>query len=345
MYAAIDLFCGAGGLTFGMRSQGIPVRVGFDSDPACQYAYETNNPGSKFIEADVAKLSGAALNEYFSDAALRILAGCAPCQPFSLYTQGKEAHEDERWGLLGEFNRLVREVRPDVVTMENVPRLVKEEVFKRFVRSLRRMKYKVNWQEVDCAAYGIPQKRRRLVLLAGLGKSINLLPPPSSAKNRTVEQAIGHLPPLGAGELHDSDHLHRTQGLSALNLARIRASRPGGSWREWDEDLQADCHQKESGRSYGSVYGRMEWNKPSPTITTQFYGFGNGRFGHPEQDRGISLREGAILQTFPDDYVFHSLDAVPNFVTTGRLIGNAVPVALARVIAKSILSAYELEEP
>lgn len=341
--AAVDIFCGAGGLTLGMRKEGIPVKAGVDLDPACEYAYTTNNPESTFIRANVGDLKGKVINSYFGNAQLRILAGCAPCQPFSLYTQGKDSKQDKQWGLLREFARLVKETRPDVITMENVPRLAQEDIFDSFVRSLRRMKYEVKWQEVKCIEYGIPQNRRRLVLLAGYQKEVPLLPPLPNLQQRTVREAIGHLPPIGAGEASLIDPLHRTRGLSPKNLARIRISKPGGSWREWDDKLVADCHQKESGRSYGSVYGRMGWDAPSPTITTQFFGFGNGRFGHPDQDRAISLREGAILQTFPDNYAFYPPKMFPGFINVGRLIGNAVPVHLARAIARSILAAYEIK--
>jgi DNA (cytosine-5)-methyltransferase 1 len=126
--------------------------------------------------------------------------------------------------------------------------------------------------------------------------------------------------------------------LSKLNLARIKASRPGGSWRDWPQHLVADCHRRSTGKSYPGVYGRMEWNEPSPTLTTQFYGFGSGRFGHPSQARGLSLREGAILQGFPQDYSFVPPGRTVQFKVLGRLIGNAVPVELGRVIGESILS-------
>ncbi len=130
--------------------------------------------------------------------------------------------------------------------------------------------------------------------------------------------------------------MHTSAGLTSINLARIKASKPGGSWRDWPKRLIADCHKSASGQTYPSVYGRMEWDKPAPTITTQCYGYGNGRFGHPEQDRAISLREAAILQSFPRSYKFIPANEPVNFKSTGRLIGNAVPVDLGRAIAKSI---------
>jgi DNA (cytosine-5)-methyltransferase 1 len=141
---------------------------------------------------------------------------------------------------------------------------------------------------------------------------------------------------LHAGESSSRDKLHTASMLSSKNLQRIKVSKPGGTWRDWPEHLVANCHRAESGRTYPGVYGRMEWDKPAPTMTTQCYGFGNGRFGHPEQDRAISLREAAIIQSFPRDYVFIPKDGEVSFKVLGRLIGNAVPVDLGRAIARSI---------
>ena len=163
---------------------------------------------------------------------------------------------------------------------------------------------------------------------------------PSSSINEngpnTVREAISHLVPLAAGDSDPSDALHSACKLSELNLRRIRASRPGGTWRDWDAALVATCHRKQSGETYPSVYGRMEWDAPSPTITTQCFGYGNGRFGHPEQDRAITLREAAILQTFPASYRFLQTGERARFYVLGRLIGNAVPVRIGEIVAESL---------
>lgn len=143
---------------------------------------------------------------------------------------------------------------------------------------------------------------------------------------------------FSAGEQNTSDPLHMSASLSELNFSRIKASSAGGTWRDWPIELLADCHRKASGATYPSVYGRMEWDKPAPTITTQCFGYGNGRFGHPEQNRAISLREAAILQTFPADYKFAPEGSELRFNQMGRLIGNAVPVRLGEAIAKSFLT-------
>lgn len=334
--ACVDLFCGAGGLTHGLISVGVPVVAGVDLDEACRHPYEANNPGAKFYARDVAKLRPSEVESWFGSAIVRVLAGCAPCQPFSTYAQRYETKGTERWGLLSHFARLVRRIRPDIVTMENVPTVTKHEVFDDFVETLERVGYDVWYGVVDAADYGLPQRRRRTVLLASLTGPIRLREP-EPGRPRTVRDVLANLPPLEHGTSHDGDPLHTCSRLSPLNLRRIRASRPGGSWRDWPKRLVAECHRRDTGRSYPGVYGRMTWDDPSPTLTTQFYGFGNGRFGHPEQDRALSLREGAILQGFPETYSFVPDGENVQFKVLGRLIGNAVPVVLARVIGQSIL--------
>lgn len=333
--ACIDLFCGAGGLTHGLISEGIPVAAGIDVDPACRHPFETNN-GARFIEEDVTRCKPDMLQELFGDADVRILAGCAPCQPFSTYAQRYDTVGSPRWGMLYEFARLVEGVLPEVVVMENVPTVAKHDVYGDFVATLKKLGYKVWHDVVDCSDYGLPQRRRRMVLLASRLGSIELIEP-THDRPVTVREAIGNLPSIEAGESLPSDPMHAASRLSELNLDRIRASRPGGTWRDWPESLIVECHQRDTGRTYPGVYGRMVWDEPAPTLTTQYYGFGNGRFGHPEQDRAISLREGAILQGFPDDYSFVPSGAPIQFKALGRMIGNAVPVTLGKVIGRSIL--------
>ncbi|SHG33158.1 DNA (cytosine-5)-methyltransferase 1 [Desulfacinum infernum DSM 9756] len=333
---AVDLFCGAGGLTHGLERAGIDVRLGVDIDPACEYPYTVNNR-AKFLLKSVEDLEARDIEKAFRKNGIRLLAGCAPCQTFSTYNQ-KATPEDGRWWLLLQFSRLVREISPELVTMENVPRLKEQDVFKEFLEALDVAEYYVFHDVVNCEDYGVPQHRQRLVLLASRLGPIRLLSPSEfGAERTTVRDCIAHLPPLEAGEVHEDDPLHQASALSPVNMKRIRASRQGGTWRDWKETLVANCHKKRTGRTYPSVYGRMCWDEPAPTITTQFYGFGNGRFGHPEQNRAISLREGAILQSFPRDYVFVPPGKPIYKKSVGRLIGNAVPVRLAEAIGSSIL--------
>jgi DNA (cytosine-5)-methyltransferase 1 len=337
---AVDLFCGIGGLTHGFESVGAPVSAGIDVDPDCRYPFEANND-AEFVEADVAELSSDEVASLFSDDAVKILAGCAPCQPFSNLNNGKDSEDMGDWGLLKEFGRLVRDIEPSIVTMENVIEIRNHQVYSRFIDTLFKQGYDISINKVDCTNYGVPQNRKRLVALASKIGDISLIDPTHTTyeDRPTVEKTIGGdtLNSIKPGETDDDDPLHRSQDLAEKNLERIRQSKPGGTWHDWDDDLILDCHKKDSGSTYDSVYGRMEWDAPAPTITTQFYGYGSGRFGHPEQDRAISLREGAMLQTFPKSYSFIKEDQEEvHFKQIGRFIGNAVPVRLAEAVGESI---------
>lgn len=332
---AVDLFCGVGGLTHGLAQAGVEVVAGFDIDATCRYPYEANN-GARFYERDVAELSASDLACHLAGADVTMIAGCAPCQPFSTYSQsGRSKKRADDWQLVETFGRLVKEVQPDLVTMENVPQLLDHPVFDQFLANLEG--YAVEWSVVQAVRVGIPQTRKRLVLLASRLGSEELVLPQDDAKVRTVREAIGGLRPIEAGAADPLDRLHVASRLSATNLERIRHSMPGGTWRDWPSELQAACHQKASGETYPSVYGRMSWDEASPTITTQCFGYGNGRFGHPEQDRAISLREAAILQTFPPDYEFVAPGEPVRFSVLGRLIGNAVPVRLGEVVGRTMI--------
>ena len=250
--------------------------------------------------------------------------------------KGRKSRKDTKWDLVADFGRLIRAARPDLVTMENVPQLLDHEVFAEFRLSL--IGYHIWHNVIECAQYGVPQTRKRLVLLASRLGPVALASPSTINESGTVRGAISHLPRLAAGDSDPQDKLHSACKLSVLNLCRIKASKPGGTWRDWPPELVAKCHRKKSGDTYPSVYGRMEWDAPAPTITTQCFGYGNGRFGHPQQDRAITLREAAILQTFPDAYRFLRDGERACYYVLGRLIGNAVPVRLGEVVAESLLN-------
>ena len=338
--AAVDLFCGAGGLSYGMLRAGMNVVAGIDVDPACRHPFETN-VAAPFHERDITDMSASFVESLFPESGSRVLAGCAPCQPFSTYTRGRNSEQGE-WLLLDKFGEITTELQPEVVTMENVPLLTARRVFERFLSVLRESGYRYTHRIVRCAAYGVPQTRSRLVLLASRLGDIELVAPTHTDVSAvTVRDTIGHLDSIPAGGTSPSDPLHKASGLSSKNLMRIRAAKAGGTWRDWDESLRAPCHNRPSGRTYPGVYGRMEWDRPAPTITTQFHGFGNGRFGHPEQDRAVSLREGALLQTFPANYSFVPDGATVKIAPVARLIGNAVPVKLGEAIGRSIVDHLE----
>lgn len=337
-YQVIDLFCGIGGLTHGFKKAGFNVLAGYDIDETCRFAFEYNNDAS-FIKKDIKEVSAREIKEIYTKDAIRILVGCAPCQPFSNYSH-KTGRNNKKWQLLYEFGRLVKETQPDIVSMENVPGLPKfgkGQVYKDFRKVLKDNKYEISELIVNCPDYGIPQYRKRLVLLASKLGHIELIPKTHTIENYvTVEDTIKNLEPLKHGEQSKIDPIHRANRLSNKNLRRIKQSKPGGTWRDWDEDLLLECHKKDSGKTYVSVYGRMEWNKPAPTMTTHCVGIGNGRFGHPEQDRAISLREAALFQTFPINYQFVKKGEKFIVRTLSTHIGNAVPPRLGEVIAKSI---------
>lgn len=336
-FVAIDLFCGVGGLTHGFIKQGIEVIAGFDNDKTCKYAYEKNN-NSSFILKDIRRVKGKEVESLFGKNKIKILVGCAPCQTFSQHTlKKKDREKDEKWRLLYEFLRLIRETKPDIVSMENVPQLRKYKVFEDFVSGMKKEGYFVKYKIVNCLKYGIPQRRIRLVLLASKKGDIDLVRETHEPEEYlAIEDVIRDFPIIKEGESDKQDPLHRSGGLTKLNKKRIGQSKPGGSWLDWDEELVLKCHKKKKGSTYKSVYGRMKWGKYSSTITTQFYNYGTGRFGHPTQNRAISLREGATLQTFPRNYEFFEKERDITFPGMGRHIGNAVPVKLGEIIAKSI---------
>lgn len=333
----MDLFCGAGGLSLGLQRADIHIAAGVDLDPACAFPYE-RNLHAPFLLRDVAKLTAEELEPLWPQGARRLLAGCAPCQPFSSHRRGADTSQEKGWNLLAHFGRLVGEVLPDFVTMENVPRLGRMAVFEDFTKQLRALGYAVDYGTLFGPEFGLPQERRRLVLVAS---RIGVVRLPKGCKDKTkfktVEQTISGLPVLGHGEADPSDPLHAARRLTPLNLARMEASVPGGTWRDWPDHLLAACHRKASGSSFQAFYGRMRWHAPSPTITTQAYNFGTGRFGHPEQDRSLTLREAAMLQGFPRDYQFVPEGEQPSRQTVGRLIGNAVPPVFGLAVGKQFV--------
>ena len=342
--SAIDLFCGIGGLSYGIKQVGIDIRAGFDIDKNCQYAFETNCK-AEFIHKDIIDVKKDDIDKFYLKDDIKVLLGCAPCQPFSTYTLKHNKEKDTRWQLLYEFIRLIKEVKPDIVSMENVPNLLKfkkEPIFDNFVNELKKEGFFIWYDVVYAPDYGIPQKRKRLILLASRFGKIELIKATHKPENYiTVKKAIGDLEPIKAGETSVNDFIHKASKISDKNLQRIKQSKQGGSWRDWDDSLKLKCHIKERGKTYVSVYGRMKWDEPSPTMTTFCTGIGNGRFGHPEQDRAISLREASILQTFPKEYKFVNKKENLRFGQVSKQIGNAVPPKLGEVIGKSIIKHLE----
>ena len=334
-FGVVDIFCGIGGLTHGLQKAGLKVVAGIDINPSCEYAFTYNN-NSLFICKNIETVRGEEIKSLLDEYEVKVLVGCAPCQPFSRHQKDKNnrsKHKD--WRLLYHFARLIREVKPEIVSMENVPELQNEEVFKDFVQVLKDEKFFVNYQIIKAADYGVPQRRRRLILLASIIEPIEIVEK-THQKYISVRDTIYDLPEIGPGEKNDQDRLHVTNALSEKNLMRIKHSIPGGTWRDWPEELILSCHKKSKGNTYPSVYGRISWDKIAPTITTQFTCYGTGRFGHPCQNRALTLREGALIQTFPKSYSFVPADKEVVIKVIARQIGNALPPRLGEVIGVSI---------
>jgi len=332
---AIDLFCGIGGLTYGLRQANIDVLAGLDNDKSCEYSYQQNNK-NKFILADVTKFNFDELNYLYSKNSIKVLVGCAPCQPFSTHAHKvKNKKNSAQWNMINYFIDAVKVLKPHIISMENVRGITKTDVFSNFKAEIKKLGYLIDYKVVYCPDYGVPQNRSRLVFL---GSKLGTICVPKETHKRgkqlTVRDVIGSLPKINAGETCQTDLLHKSKNLSPLNLKRIRQSNPNGSWKNWDYSLLPECYKKESGQTYRSVYGRMSWDEVSPTITTQFSSYGSGRFGHPTQDRALSIREGALLQTFPNNY---EVETDLSIKTICKHIGNAVPPKLGYMIGKSII--------
>lgn len=344
---AIDFFCGAGGLTRGLLNAGIHVVAGFDVDGRCKGTYEHNNKPARFLECDISDITPTMIWKMLGSRRTSdlLLAGCAPCQPFSQHQKAKPDKDDERFRdflrdaqLLGAFARLVGQIRPGQVLVENVPGLTRVpgfSTYRRFVRMLRILGYDLAEGVLDAKQFGVPQTRRRYVLIAIRGRRASLPAPRYGGDGKrylTVQDAIAHFPPISAGERHRVIPNHEAATISPINLRRLRSTpRDGGDRRAWPGKLVLDCH-KGGYDGHTDVYGRMAWNQPAPTLTGKCHSISNGRYGHPSQHRAISFREAASLQSFPDSYVFYGKNQ-----HIARVIGNAVPVRFAEALAEHLL--------
>lgn len=335
----IDLFCGIGGLTHGLYKAGINIKAGFDIDETCRLSFSQKINGSpEFINKDIKNLKRKDVIKYFQKNHYRLVAGCAPCQPYSSYQRKKNKSEHQSYGLILEFIKIIKWVNPHFIVMENVPNLKNDLSFKEEFISFLKNKYEVHYTVVNMANYGAPQNRKRLLLVA-IKKSVKFskkfkIPEKIKTKKINVIDVIGYLPKIKNGQRHQKDFWHVSSKLSNLNLKRIQKSIPGGTWKDWPKEILLECYKKITGSSFLGVYGRLNPNKPSPTLTTNFLSYGSGRYGHYEQDRALSIREGAILQTFPKNYEF---DKRLGITVVARQIGNAVPPLFAKVLAKELI--------
>ena len=329
-------------MTYGLRQAGIDVIAGVDIDKEAKATYEHNNKGTIFIEKDIRRVHSNFFERNFGiqkNDDFLILVGCSPCQFYSIINTDKEQSLKTK-DLLRNFARFVDYYKPGYVLVENVPGILtnKQSIWPFFHGKLQELGYtKIVYDVIDLSYYGVPQSRRRFSLIATrLDVEIHL--PQADEKQALLSDFIGEshgFQRVEAGHKDFSDFNHTVAGLSDKCLRRLRKTRHnGGSRLDWsdDPDLQLNCFIGKDD-SFKDSYGRMWWNRPAPTITTKFFSISNGRFGHPEEDRAISLREGATLQTFPRDYVFKS----NSITTTARLIGNAVPCEFARRLGEVIV--------
>lgn len=335
-----DFFSGCGGTSSGLKSAGFDIAFAIDNDAIAIETYRANFPEAKTISKSILDFNPSELTDLIeSDNKPVLFCGCAPCQPFSKQNKNK-FNNDPRTNLLSEFLRFVMFWKPDYVLIENVPGMQKVNLnspFEDFLKTLSILNYNYSYDVLPASGFGVPQKRERLVLLASKNHEISLPElthgPGKTCPYSSVKEWIYGLPPISAGETCKSDPQHQSAKLSELNLNRIKITPQGGGRESWPKELWLDCHKKHNGHS--DVYGRLHWNKLASGLTTKCISFSNGRFGHPEQNRALSIREAACLQTFPKNYIFKG-----TLTTKARQIGNAVPPLMAEKIGKSILDQH-----
>lgn len=343
---AIDFFCGTGGMTYGMSKSGIDVLAGIDNDPNCSDTYSINNQDSIFIEKDIHDLSENELANITSikkkDDSLLFIC-CSPCQFWTKINTCKNKGLKSK-NLLIEFQRFVSWFQPGYIAIENVPGLLnnkKEKVLDNFLSFLDRKSYIYDNKIVNANHYGVPQNRKRYLLVATRVSDNIRIPEEEYNKELTVRNFIGThngFHSIEDGHKDETEFMHTTTSLSEKNKTRIRkTAKNGGTRMSWKDDpeLQINAYRGKD-NIFKDVYGRMFWDKTAPTITTRFNSFSNGRFGHPEEHRAMSLREGATLQTFPKTYIFRG----PNEASIARQIGNAVPPELSKRIGISLQENY-----
>jgi DNA (cytosine-5)-methyltransferase 1 len=339
--SAIDLFSGCGGSAIGFNMAGFQIMAAIDVDENATKTYSQNFPNTNVITEDIRYISGKQLLKLIKlkKRQLSVLLACPPCQGFSS-AKRKGSSYDPRNELVFEFVRLTKELLPKTIAMENVPGLSRGKgklIFLEAIDQLNKMGYDTVYDILNSADYGVPQNRKRIILLGSRIKEIRLRLPEKCIKKEnekvTVFDAIGDLPKIENGKKHKNDPMHVAAKLSAINLERLMLTpHNGGSWKTWPDHLKLNCHRGEN-IGHSDVYGRMEWKKSAPTLTGGCTAISKGRFGHPEQNRAISLREAARLQSFPDSYNF-----MGSFTSITKQIGNAVPPLLAKNIAEEIKS-------
>lgn len=330
-------------MTCGLRQAGIDVIAGVDFDKNAKETYEFNNPGSVFVFKDIKNLRSNYFERVFGiakDDDKLIMVGCSPCQYYSIINTDHSKAELSK-DLLMNFARFIDYYRPGYVLVENVPGIVtnKETILPKFLKKLERLGYRHKEGIVDMSLYGVPQSRRRFSLIATRLENIEISLPQKSDKALTVADVLGEkngFKKIEAGHKDSTNFQHTAAGLNNISLKRMAITpHDGGDRLSWanQPELQLTCYIGKDD-IFRDNYGRMWWEKPSPTITTKFFSVSNGRFAHPEEDRAISIREGATLQSFPKNYVFKT----NSIARAARIIGNAVPCEYARRLGETIIS-------
>lgn len=356
MLKCVDFFCGGGGMSVGMKQAGVQVLAAIDNDQACKETYEANHPDTTFLLEDIKKYNAAQLAV---DAGIEknddhlIFIGCAPCQYWSIITGSSEVRKEKSknsLNLLQDFLRFVRCYKPGYVVIENVRGITRNEEasgLSALLRFFDNNGYRYDHRVISVSDYGVPQTRQRYVLIASRnhGAGDIRLPSRKRVSPLTVRDAIGdgRLKKIAAGERDPGDFLHRSSRLTEINIRRLKLTPEGGTRDGWANHsrLMINAYKNKPLSFFRENYGRMSWDAPAPTITTRFFSLGCGRFGHPEQDRCISLREGALLQTFPKRYQFKT----NSLGSTARIIGNAVPPKLAKALGDEMIKHAEKAVP
>ena len=351
-FTAVELFAGGGGLAVGLREAGFDTMAAVEVEPHAAATFKANHTTVQVFRQDVRTVTGEMIATVVGGR-VDALAACPPCQGFSSLTS-KWRKEDERNALVSEVGRLADELKPRAIMLENVPGLAQKgkPLFDALLQQLEGLGYETNWSVLQVADYGVPQRRRRLVMLAGLGFSIPMPEPTHSQtreqgrpKWRTVRETIKEMEePVTLPEAKQRGgpqafDWHVVRQLSPANVERLKLSRPGGNWEDIPEELRVPCHRG-GYKGFPNVYGRMVWDEPSATITAGCTTPSKGRFGHPERDRTISLREAALLQTFPEDYRFET----PYFERACEIVGNALPCVFAEAVARAVWKEIEKRE-
>lgn len=333
---AIDLFSGAGGLSQGLKQAGFDVVGAVESVPTYAESYQMNHPKTNLKLSDITKIDP---EEYMKELGLNpgeldLLAGCPPCQGYStIGTRNRGQQNDPRNELVYEVLRFALAFQPKTIMMENVPALANDPRLAGLRKQLEEIGYKIDVKVLKMSHYGVPQARRRMIMLGSRLGDIEVVKQEiDSEKMRTVRDAISILPPAGNSNdpLHISDETRRSDKVKKL-ISLV--PKDGGSRTDLPEEYQLECHKKTTG--FRDVYGRMAWDQPSPTITGGCNNPSKGRFLHPEEDRVITLREAALLQTFPVDYKFSFKSGKSG---VAMMIGNALPPAFIEYHARNLMN-------